>query len=301
MTVFNKVAHKIGLLLITFLVVSGCGDNSKKSAAEDVSFDQADKKIIASLDKVLKELPPPTEVPYLLQATGADYDQSLVNDYTKADSYLTNENKAALNLGIYATDMGYVTSYDQSQMSMKYLEACQKLSEAIGVASVFNLSILEKFQANINNSDTVNVLLSKSIVEAEQRLEQSDRIEVAALILTGSFLEGVYLATRVVETYPTDILDEQNRNLILEPMVRVVLDQKKPLLDIIKMLKTLPTSDAVASMIADLNILRVLYEGDLTEIENKIANNTGNFVLTQDMLIDVTTEVKSIRDKIISN
>ena len=53
------------------------------------------------------------------------------------------------------------------------------------------------------------------------------------LVLAGSFIEGLYLAIEVIETYPKDVLDADTRNLILEPLVKVVLDQEKPLLDVI--------------------------------------------------------------------
>jgi predicted Zn-dependent protease with MMP-like domain len=105
---------------------------------------------------------------------------------------------------------------------------------------------------------------------------------------------------KVIETYPTDILDEDIRNLILEPLVKVVLDQKKPLLDVIALLKDIPQDDIISTMIAELNILRILYEGDLAEVEKKISENTGDFILTQDMLLDITTEVKRIRTDIVT-
>ncbi len=159
---------------------------------------------------------------------------------------------------------------------------------------------MEEFQGNLNNPDSLSKILSRAIVEAETRLESSDRVSVAALILTGSFLEGLYLAVKVIETYPSDILDETNRNLILEPLVKVVLDQKKPLLDVIAMLKDLPQNDAIAKMITELSILRILYDGDLADIQAKIASNEGNFILTQDMLIDITTEVKRVRNDIVA-
>ncbi|MFY0606935.1 MAG: hypothetical protein JXR10_09475 [Cyclobacteriaceae bacterium] len=283
------------------ILVAACGGNPQKDRqeAEKAAFEQAEKKISSDLDQVIKDLPSPTEVPYLLQATGSDFDASLINGLDKLSNYETNEDESALNLGVYATDMGYLLSYEKVSDSREYLQACQKLAEALGIASVFDVKTIEKFQANLNNSDSLNSLLSAAIVDVEAKLEESDRVSVAALILTGSFVEGLYLAVKVIETYPTDILDEQTRNLILEPMVKVVLDQKKPLMDVIDMLNDLPQDDIIAKMITELNILRIFYEGDLAEIQEKISNNTGDFILTQDMLIDITTEVKRVRGDIV--
>ncbi len=296
----RTISNSLMLITLALLMVA-CGGNPKKDRqeAEQAAFEEAEQKISSDLDQVIKDLPSPTEVPYLLQATGSDFDVSLINGLSKLPNYETNEDEAALNLGVYATDMGYLLSYEKVSDSREYLAACQKLAEALGIASVFDVKTIEKFQANLNNSDSLNALLSTAIVDIESKLEESDRVSVAALILTGSFVEGLYLAVKVIETYPTDILDEDTRNLILEPMVMVVLDQKKPLLDVIDMLNDLPQDDIIAKMITELNILRIFYDGDLAEIQDKISNNTGGFVLTQDMLIDITTEVKRVRGDIV--
>jgi hypothetical protein len=293
------------LTLILFLAVGiiSCDSKSKKqlkSETDAVAFEEAGKKISADINKVIKDLPNPTEVPYLLQATGADFDRELINSLDRISQYQSNEDKTALNLGIYATDMGYLVSYEQVQPSLDYMENCQKLAESLGIASVFDVKTMSDFQNNLNDPTKLNAIISDAILEAEKRLESSDRLPVAALVISGSFVEGLYLAVKVIETYPTDILDEDIRNLILEPLVKVVLDQKEPLLDVIALLKDIPQDDIISTMIAELNILRILYEGDLAEIEKKISENTGNFILTQDMLLDITTEVKRIRTDIVT-
>lgn len=277
----------------------GCSSSGQGTSADEVAFEDTNAKIATDMDKVIHDLPSPTEVPYLLKATGSDFNPDLPNGLTGISGYQTNEDEAALNLGVYATDMGYFISYDKVQESMDYMEACQKLAEALGVSTVFDMATMEKFQNNISNPDSLDKLFSEAIVDVEDRLENADRASIAALILTGSFIEGLYLTVKMIETYPKDILDETNRNIILEPLVKVVLDQKKPLLDVIAMLKDLPQDDIIAKMITELNILRILYDGDLADIQAKISSNTGDFVLTQDMLIDITTEVQRVRKDII--
>lgn len=276
-----------------------CGGGSSKSSSEEAAFEEAEKKIVTDMDQVIHDLPSPTEVPYLLQATGADYNKEIINDLERLPKYLTNEDESALNLGIYATDMGYLISYQKLEEATDYLESAQKLAESLGVASVFSVATVEKFQTNLDNPDSLNKILTQSITDVEDRLESADRVSVAALILAGSFIEGLYLAVEVIETYPKDVLDEDTRNLILEPLVKVVLEQEKPLLDVISLMKDLPEDDIINHMINELEILRVLYETDLAEVEEKIANNTGDFVLTESTLSGIRSEVKRIRTDIV--
>ncbi len=302
MNISKHTSIQFLIVLFSAVVLMSCGGGSKSSqeSGNQEAFDEAEKKIAEDITKVIEDLPAPTEVPYMLQAAGADYNEGLINGLESLDTYETIEDEAALNLGVYATDMGYLLSYDKVSESREYLEANQRLAEALNIASVFDLKTMESFQENLDNSDTLNSIISDAIEKAEVKLQKSDRVAVAALVLSGSFIEGLYLAVKVIEEYPTDVLDEDTRNLILEPLVRVILDQEKPLTDIIAMLKDLPQDKMITKMITELNILKLLYEGDLADIQQKISENTGNFMLTQDMLLDVTTEVKRIRADIVN-
>lgn len=292
-SVLNLIA--IGTLSGTLL---SCGGSAKKVSSDDVEF-ESEQKITSDITKVIGDLPSPSEIPYTMQAIGADFDISLVNDLTKIEHYSAQEDEAALNLGVFATDIGYLSSYKKAAEAMDYMQKCHDLAEALGIASVFNVSTMEKFQASMGSAEEFNKVLNEAILEAEQRLESADRASIAGLVLTGSFVEGLYLATKVIETYPDDLLDEQTRNLILEPMVRVVLDQKKPLMDVLGLLNDLPRTEIIAKMINEMNILRLLYDGDLADIDKKITENSGNFVLTSEMLTDVTVEVQRIRKDIV--
>ena len=301
MNISKRISIQLLVVLFSASVLMSCGGGSKSGeSANQAAFEEAEKKIAEDITNVIANLPAPTEVPYLLQATGADFNEGLINDLTNLERYETIEDEAALNLGVYATDMGYLLSYDKVPDSRKYMEACQKLAEALNVASVFDLKTIESFQENLDNADTLNSIISAAIEKAEVKLQQADRVAVAAMVLSGSFIEGLYLAVKVIEDYPTDILDEETRNLILEPLVRVILDQEKPLIQIIKMLKDLPQDEMITKMITELNILKLLYDGDLAEIQQKISENTGDFMLTQDMLLDITTEVKRVRGDIVN-
>ena len=76
----------------------------------------------------MEDLPPPSEVPLLLMQAGADFNLNAINDISaeKINAYQQSEAKAALNLGVYATDIGYLTSYEKSEMALDYMGECQK-------------------------------------------------------------------------------------------------------------------------------------------------------------------------------
>ena len=82
-------------------------------------------------------------------------------------------------------------------------------------------------------------------------------------------------------------------------MVKIIIDQKEPLNDVVRLLKDLKSDDTIAEVVAEFDILRVLYQEDLAEIDKKIAEGDPNFMLNRDMLVDIISEVKRIRTEMV--
>ena len=74
---------------------------------------------------------------------------------------------------------------------------------------------MSRFEENLGNRDSLATLLNDALVLAESRLENDDRLNSAALVLAGAFVEGLYLSTMVVETYPDDLLPEESKNIMM--------------------------------------------------------------------------------------
>ncbi|MCV9385587.1 hypothetical protein [Reichenbachiella ulvae] len=290
----------VGALLF---LVAACGDDKKKSKgeleAEAEVFEEAENQLIEEIDKVVHDMPPPSEVPYMLMATGADFNADIINPVENAKKYYNSADKAAMNLGAYASDIGYLSSYDQVQDALKYMEASQKLADQIGISSAFELEMMERFEKNLGNKDSLANLINYAMEVAEQKLEETDRLQMVALVLSGSYIEGLYLSVMVLDTYPEDLLPEESKNLILEPIVRVIIDQRKSLEDITQLLKDLESDPIIADVIAEFDILKELYKEDLKNIDERIKNQDPTLKLDKELLVDIIKEVKRIRGEMV--
>lgn len=287
-----------GFCLCLYLLASCGGQQKQEDVASDVTFSDAEQKIISDISKVISDLPPPSIVPNTLMKLGTEYDPDLVNSIDKIEEYQTDEDKSALNLGVYATDVGYQVAYQQVEESLSHMEALQRLAETVGVSTAFDISLMENYEKSMNNPDSLANLLNQTMLLAEQRLENSDRLAMAALVLTGSFVEGLYLVIKIIDEYEGAGLSAAERNSKLQPLVQVILEQRKPLTDVIKLMKDIPDDEGIYGMISELEILKILYDSDLKEIEEAMGGDT-NYVIPPDMLIDITTEVKRIREDIV--
>ena len=290
-----KFTHPINLVFTSLIAIglASCGSSSSDKDKNSTEFNEAEESLKEQIEEVIYNIPSPSEIPYLLQATGAEFNESLVNPRTKVDQYAARTDKAALNLGVYAADIGYLSSYDKTQEAIDYLNSTKTLADNLGIIGSFDVEILQKFEANISNKDSLTRLLDRTMKKAENYLADDNRNKLSALVVTGSFVEGLYIATGLVKSYPKDLLPDDSRNLVLTPIIRVVLDQKKSVSDLVKMLSSVDQTEPVTTIVSDLKALEAAYNG--LNIEEQIKNNKANLVLSDKNLIEVTTIVEKMR------
>lgn len=291
-----KLHRPLLVLLTATALLASCsksGDNQEQNAKE---FDEASESLDRQIEEFTYNIPPPSEIPYLLQATGAEFNQSLVNSREKVDQYSNQKDKAALNLGVYAADIGYLTSYDKTQEAIDYLTACKTLSDELGLIGTFDAELLEKFEKNISNKDSLTRLLDRTIQDSREYLRDDSRNKLSSLVIAGSFIEGLYIATGLIKSYPKNILPEDNRNLVLTPLMRVVLEQKNSVSEMVKMLEDAEQTETITAIKEDFKELERTYQS--LNIEEQIKNNRADLVLSDKNLEGITNIVEKIRKRV---
>lgn len=283
------------LTLTTTLLLWSCGGSSSSDSKSD-EFASAEESLKDQIQDVVYNIPSPSEIPYLLEATGAEFNQTLINDRKKADSYASRSDKAALNLGVYAADIGYLSSYDKTQEAIEYLNACKSLADNLGVVGTFDVEVLKQFESNIANKDSLAALLNRTVQKTDSYLKDDSRNKLAALMITGSFVEGLYISTGLIKSYPKNLLADDQRNQVLTPLMRVVLQQEESVDELLKMLDTVEDKASVAGIVTDLTALQASYRA--MNIEEQIRNNKGSLVLSDKNLIEITDIVEKLRKSI---
>lgn len=287
------------LTLSTFfaMFLISCGPSGSDKGNNSDEFKEAEGSLQKQIEEVIYNIPSPTEIPYLLQATGAEYDESLVNPRSKTDQYASRTDKAALNLGVYTADIGYLTSYDKTQEAIDYLNSCKTLADNLGVIGTFDIEILKRFEANISQKDSLAKLLNETVQQTEKFLKDDSRNKLAAMVVAGSFVEGLHISTGLINSYPKNILPEDARNLILTPLMQVVLNQKKSVTDLLKMLTAVEQTDPITGMVSDLQELERAYAS--LNIEEQIHKNRADLVLTDKNLAQISIIVAKMRKSIV--
>jgi hypothetical protein len=290
-----KLNPVIQLAFSTLIAIglASCGTSSSDKDQNSKDFDAAEENLEKQIEDLIYNIPPPSEIPYLLQATGAEFNESLLNSRSKADQYSSRTDKAALNLGVYAADIGYLSSYDKTQEAIDYLGAAKNLADGLGVIGSFDVEVLQKFEENISNKDSLTRLLDDTMDKTQMFLKDNNRNKLSAMVITGSFVEGLYISTGLVKTYPTDLLPTDAKNLVLTPIIRIILDQKSSVSELSKMLSAVDQTDEVTALVTDLKALETEYAS--LNIEEQIRNNNANLVLSDKNLVEITNIVERLR------
>ena len=287
-----------GLSVIVLGALIACGGSDKDTSNESAEFDAAKEELIQKIEGATYKIPSPTEVPYLIEATGADYNSDLMNSKESVDRYLTTFSKTAVNLGIYASDIAYLSTYGKTQESIDYLQTIKTLVEHLGIASAMDEAALNRFENNIDSKDSLELLINQTVDNVDVYLKGEQRNKVAALVTAGSFIEGLYISTTLVHTYPKDLLPEEQRNIILTPVIKIILDQKEGINETRKLLKSVEQDEEVKQLIVDFTELLEVYEK--LNIEEQIKNNQANLILSDETLKNITELVGKIRARLIA-
>jgi hypothetical protein len=174
------------------------------------------------------------------------------------------------------------------------MDACMDIGESLGLQNTIDISTVKKFEANLGQKDTLASIINEAISKSDSYLKENERSNIAALVIGGTFIEGLYIATQIIDSYPKDILSDDDRNLVLTPLIRIVLKQEKPLANMISLLKSIDNrGDWIEGLINSLEELKRNYEElDVTAL---LDENKANVVLSDSVLARITKQVKKIR------
>jgi hypothetical protein len=239
----------IGLLTTTLVLFSGCNTTPKK---QDPGIPEA--KDLTPREDVIPDLsgyPIPTSydiTKYIYQA-GAPYITSLANGPEKAGEYITQRDKV-LNLGVYAADLCYATTYMMKQGTMNYLEASKILIEDLGISTTFNVTYAERIEENIDDRDSLIQVVTESFDDTWNYLIENKQDILARLVVCGSWIEGVYITTNVAQK----AIDNTS---LLEALAR----QKNSLNELVELLEAVKDVEEVADLYKSLVDIQSIYVG----------------------------------------
>lgn len=194
----------VGMVLITYT----CKSDRSRQGSREVSLEDflTEEDIFDDIDKAKKifySLPSPLETAMLLKSAGIDYDEVLLNDLNNVETYVTIKDKA-LNLGIYTTDLSFASLFDQAQTSLNYMEATKRLATEMGISDAVDDETLRRLEQNLDDRDVVMDIISETFLNSSSYLKENDQQEIAAIVLVGGWVEGLYIGSQMAGESPPE-------------------------------------------------------------------------------------------------
>jgi hypothetical protein len=281
------------VLLGVFLLNDSCRSGKKGQEGKEVGLEDflTEEDIFDDIDKAKKifySLPSPLETAMLIKSAGATYSESVLNDLANVDKYATNKSKA-LNLGIYTTDLSFACLFDQAQTSLKYMDATRQLATEMGISDAIDEETMKRLEQNLDNRDIVMDIISETFLNSSSYLKENDQQEVAAMVLVGGWIEGLYIGTQMVGSSPApgnklvDRIAEQKLSFSI--VERMLQDNRQS--------ATGEENRDIVELINELHSLKAAFEKiEVKTSAVKVAENdsAGVAVLRSQTRINVTPE-----------
>jgi len=269
------------VILVTGLFAS-CKSGGKKAEGDDTSLDvPLDNPAIfddlQNAEKIFNALPSPLESAMLVKSAGARFDDRLLNPVGNTKNYVTNKSMA-LNLGIYTCDLSFASLYDQTQLIINYMEAGKKMADGLGILEAIQQEQIDRLEENITNKEVILEIVSETFMNSNAYLEENNQHAIAAIVLAGGWIEGLYISTQLVD--PKDF----NGN----KLVGRIIDQKYSVDILLDLLDNSKGDQAVDELIAQVGRIKAVFD--------KVTIETTAVTPEHDQATDVTTlrsEVKS--------
>jgi hypothetical protein len=287
-----------------FSFLQSCSSDNSDAELKDVGVEsEADAERVAKAEKVrqvLYSIPSPIETATLVKLSGVDFNSSTMNDPNKVGDYSTTKS-IAFNLGVYGSDLAYSSIFERSQEALHYFSAVKLLSDELGVSSVINDENISRFERNIENRDSLMVFVNEVFWAIDANLVEDDRGYVSAIVMTGGWVEAVYILLKNGKGMKGESLDK---------VKQILADQKYSLENIVNLIGAYGDDDNLLALSSEMRSLQDLFNRIIIqEVETSVSTDSnGNIILggqdtiqlSDELMNEIYTSVSKVRAKYIN-
>lgn len=284
-----KIKHFFTALSLLSIGFFSC-TNTKSSQ------DGEDTKTTEVADSSEKEetviFPSPLQVATIFKKSGLVYIDNVTNPISNVDKYASQMSKS-FNFGVYGADLSYCVLNNQTQKAIDYMKNIQKLSNELGIASVFKAETLfSSFEKNIGNEDSLVDILAAIQEKLDDHLQNNETEHMGGVYFAGGWIEAMYMGTKVLESSSSDKLSKHlmEQSALLEIVIKALEGNPNKsdalLQEVIKDLTALNTTIYTFEYIKN----RKLDEIPMEEVD-----------LSADEIKKITKQIEDLRNKIINS
>lgn len=289
--------HTFIFLLLIFMSLS-CSESESNSDTTTPTYLKKEKNLVGLFNGKIFCVPSPYKFARHILHLEAPYNPGILNPTSNKNLYESTFKKS-INLGIFGIDLAYINTYEQSTDALQYFSAIKSLSEEIGLSEVFDIQTIERIENNIESKDSMLHILSNKYREADLLLKTDNQKSQAALILTGSWIESLYLLTELEKERP----HPQTRDHIAEHMFSAnsILGLLKPFYETSEEHKVLTDKIVNICYWFDGVSYDYTYSKPITypEIKRTVFTSKSHIKIYPEHLENITKQINELRNSLI--
>ncbi|NPA67559.1 MAG: hypothetical protein GXO50_03010 [Chlorobi bacterium] len=287
---------KLIFLFSLAIALSSCGgdDDDEVITADDMQDDSRAVQIDPEkINGLIESFPSPIEMAATIEDLKVPYSKKYLVPTEVAGDFDSNFEKA-LGLGMLSADLGYLNVYARKNAIVEYLTSIKRMADALDVDQFFEFQTLKRLATSSNDLDSLMTLSVMSYHDMDEHLRKTRRSSLSALMITGVWIEGQYLACKVNQ-FKSDKSTEE-----------IIAGQKEilsGLLDVLTFFDDKPRFKTMNQQFKDLLKLYDKVEIKLIEGEDKITYDQDSIPLIEPGehtdIIYTEEDLKNIENKII--
>jgi hypothetical protein len=110
------------------------------------------------------------------------------------------------------------------------MDVTKKLANEMGISDAVDEETMKRLEQNLNNRDVVMDVISETFLNSSSYLKENDQQDVAAMVLVGGWIEGLYIGTQMIGDSPIEgnkLADRIAEQKLSFSIVQRMLDDNK--------------------------------------------------------------------------
>lgn len=290
----KKFAYFV-VFVIPFLLVMGC--NPDKDTNDNIITEDSTTVTDDGTSKIFYLVPSPEDVFGFADDQDLTFNKDLLNPVDNLTKY--NDVKLQeFNFGIYAADLAYCAASNKNDETVQYLNVVRELSQKVGLADVFNESLVYRIEHVSPVKDSLIALSNDTYFDIMRFLERNDRQTTLSIMAAGGWIESMFLVVNQTDFSDVNTIQKiADQKIIISNLwmflsqndadsnVKTVLDEFKPIYDLYQTLDVV-VSDNSNDIVTDDNETVYVVGGN-----NKIVISETQYQELRNIIVDARNKL----------
>ncbi len=240
------------------------------------------------------------EIPALIKDLGVPYSNGFLLSSDDITHYINNFERAFL-LGVMGADLGYMNMYNRTSLLPVYLSALRQLADSLFIGHLFDFDEIERLAGSDYDPDALIYNYMQSYNRTDEYLRQERKTYLSTAIVSGVWVEGLYLLTRAAEVQPGEDIFERigEQKIILNDLIIILRNHQQfhP--------EFTPLIEKLATLKEEFDKVEIVYEVDEPQAIERdgmlviVQNQRSTVNIAEEQIRNITLKTETIRDNLI--